>query len=405
MAYVRGRRQYDTRSGRIIPNVLPRIILIDRNIQDAGYVTFMSKLNGVASLQEKVTWDTDEFRAIKDTIDGAVTGTTQTTLKFDNPSYFNLGELWGNKRTGEIVQIVSVNTSTQIVEVIRAVTALNSSGGSAAAAVEDGDTFNRISTAVGENSSRQQTITTTPTEVYNYCQIFRMDLSMSERQVKRELENDNEYSYQEMKMLKEFRMDLDRAFLFGEKARFDNNDGDDTTLMGGIRPAISTNTFSVGGTLYKSEFDEWCVEEGFRFGSRDKMMFCSTDVLLAFTQMVDSNLSYEIDLVGKEGVTFGTSVLRYIAPNGGRLLLVEDRNISEQYNGEGYLVDMQQMSRRVFSNNGISGEMHVIRETQDPDDPGIVDTIMSDMTQTWGSEKCHGKLTNVSGGSYASPAG
>ena len=110
MAYVRGRRQYDTRSGRIIPNVLPRIILIDRNIQDAGYVTFMSKLNGVATMQEKVTWDTDEFRAIKDTVDGAVSSTTQTTIKFDNPSYFNVGELWANKRTGEIVQIVSVNT-------------------------------------------------------------------------------------------------------------------------------------------------------------------------------------------------------------------------------------------------------------------------------------------------------
>lgn len=405
MANVIGRRQYDTRSGRIIPNVLPRIILIDRNIQDAGYLTFMSKLSARPTLQEKVTWDTDEFRAIKDTVDGAVTGTTQTTIKFDNPSYFNVGELWANARTGEIVQVVSVNTSTQIVEVIRAVTALNSSGGTAAAAINDADTFNRISSAVGENSSRQQTLTTSTSEVYNYCQIFRMDLSMSERQIKREFENDNEYSYQQMKMLKEFRMDLDRSHLFGERARFTNNAGDDTTLMQGIRPSITTNTFSVGGTLYKSEFDEWCVEEGFRFGSRDKMMFASTDVLLAFTQMVDTNLSFQIDLMGKEGVSFGVSVLQYIAPNGGRLLLVEDRNISEQYNGEGYLVDMTQMERRVFSNNGRSGEMHIIPNTQDPDDPGRVDTIMADMTQTWGSEKCHGKITGVSGGSYQSPNG
>ena len=405
MANVIGRRQYDTRSNRIIPNVLPKIILIDRNIQDAGYLAFISKLSSRATLQEKVTWDTDDFRAIKDTVDGAVTSTTQTTIKFDNPSYFNVGELWANARTGEVVQISSVNTSTQIVEVIRAVTALNSSGGTAAAAINDADTFNRIATAVGENSSRQQTVTTSTSEVYNYCQIFRMDLSMSERQIKREFENDNEYSYQQMKMLKEFRMDMDRAHLFGERARFTNNAGDDTTLMQGIRPSISTNTFSVGGTLYKSELDEWLVEEGMRYGSRDKMLFASTDVILAFTQMVDTNLSFQVDLVGKEGVTFGVSVLRYIAPNGGRLMIIEDRNISEQYNGEAYLVDMTQMERRVFSNNGRSGEMHIIPNTQDPDDPGRVDTIMGDCTVTWGSEKTHGKLTGVAGGSYQSPNG
>jgi len=208
-----------------------------------------------------------------------------------------------------------------------------------------------------------------------------------------------------MKMLKEFRMDMDRAHLFGERARFTNNAGDDTTLMQGIRPSISTNTFSVGGTLYKSELDEWLVEEGMRYGSRDKMLFASTDVILAFTQMVDTNLSFQVDLVGKEGVTFGVSVLRYIAPNGGRLMIIEDRNISEQYNGEAYLVDMTQMERRVFSNNGRSGEMHIIPNTQDPDDPGRVDTIMGDCTVTWGSEKTHGKLTGVAGGSYQSPNG
>jgi hypothetical protein len=135
------------------------------------------------------------------------------------------------------------------------------------------------------------------------------------------------------------------------------------------------------------------------------MLFASTDVILAFTQMVDTNLSFQVDISGNEGVTFGVSVLQYIAPNGGRMMIVEDRNISNQYNGEAYLIDMTQMERRVFSNNGISGEMHVIPNTEDPYDPGTVDTVMADMTQTWGSELCHGKLTNVSGGSYVSPAG
>ena len=404
MANTIGRRAYSERSGRIIPNVLPNILLVDSNIQDAGFLAFISKLKSRRTQQEKVTWDTDVFNPTTDTVDGAISGTTQTTIKVDNPTYFIPGELWQNKRTGEVYGVSEVNTSTQVITVTRAISALNSSGGTAAAAINDADQLNKIASYVSENSSRQTTKTTTPSEVFNYCQIQRMDLSLSERQIKREFDNDNELSYQSSKLLKEFRMDTDRMFLFGERARFTNSDGDDVTLMNGIRPVVTTNVFNVGGTLFKSQLDEFLVEQGMRFGSRNKVLFASTDVILAFTQIVDTDLTTHVDLSSKVGVTIGTTVLKYTAPNGSEMLIMEDRNISEQHNGEAYGVDMSQLEMRDFSNNGRSGAMHLIKGTQDPDDPGTVDTLMSDQCLTYGIEKTHFKLTNVSGGSYSIPS-
>lgn len=403
MANVLGRRAYNTRSGRIIQNVLPKIILIDSDIQSAGYLAFLNRLKSKKTMQEKITWDTDEFSPITDTLSAAVSSTTQTSIPVTAPTYYVPGELWQNSRTLEIVQVLSVNTGTSNLTVVRAVTALNSSGGTAAANMNSGDTLNKIAPAVSENSQRQVSRTTTPTEVFNFTQIFRKDLSMSDRQIKREFENDNELNYWTTKKTKEFRMDLDRQFLFGERARYTDSAGDDVTMTGGIKPFISTNVLSVGGTLFKSTFDEFLVEKGLRFGSANKIMFASTNIILAMTQMLDTIAQFEINVSGDKNVRIGTQVLHYMAPNGRDLLIVEDRNISEQWNGEGYIVDMTQLEKRVFSNNGRSGEFQLIRGTEDPDDKGNVDTFYGDMGITYGYEKSHAKLTNVEGGSYSVP--
>jgi hypothetical protein len=187
-----------------------------------------------------------------------------------------------------------------------------------------------------------------------------------------------------------------------ERSRGVDDSGDDYTTMNGVKPIISTNTFAVNGTLYKTDFDEFLVEQGLRYGSRDKVLIASTAAILAFTQMVDERLNFNVDISPQKGKTFGVEVLRYMAPNGGSILIMEDRNISNYYNGEAYLLDMNELTRYTFSNNGISGELEIIADTKDPDDLGRVSTIIGDMGLTYGNELNHAKLTGISGGSYSS---
>ena len=73
--HVVGLRKYSTQSGRIVTNVLPKIILINENINDAAFLAFFSECKKVTTPQEKITWDVDEYLAIKDLVNGAVSGT------------------------------------------------------------------------------------------------------------------------------------------------------------------------------------------------------------------------------------------------------------------------------------------------------------------------------------------
>ena len=63
---------------------------------------------------------------------------------------------------------------------------------------------------------------------------------------------------------------------------------------------------------------------------------------------------------------------------------------------------MTQMEMKHFSNNGLSGQMQMIANTEDNDDLGSVDTFIGDMGITYGFEKAHGILKNVDGGQYSS---
>jgi len=395
--HVIGRRSFATQSGRIIPNVLPRIILIDRDVIAAAFLAFYSRVPTMNTMTEKFVWDVDEYLALTDTLNGAVSSTTQETLTVDNPKYWIPGQLWVNKRTGEIVFVKTVNTSSSQVTVARAVTALNSSGGTSAAAMVDADTMVRMAPAVGENSTRQTTQTTTPTPVTNYCQQFRWELGLSRRQIKRKYETEDELPYQRFKIMNEARMALNRQFLVGEAARYTDDDGEDVTLTSGIKPVISTYTWSVGGTMYEYEWDEFLVEEGLRRGSRNKVLFASTDVILALSQMTKDRVEYSVNF-GQGPRQVGITVMEYMAPNGGRIMVVEDRFLTEGFNGIAIGVDMSELKRRVFSRNGYDDDLHIMMGTQDNDDLGNTDTLYADIGLQYGAESSHFLITNVQGG-------
>lgn len=399
MSLTIGKRQYPNRYTRVWEDIQQKIYLVDRDIDQVGYLAFSNRLKKRTVKAEKVEWDYDELSSRTDTVNGAVVSTTATTITVDNPTYFIPSEYWINNRSEEIYGISSVDYENSQLEVIRGF------AGSTAAAINDGDTFCKIGSYAGEDSNRMVTRTGSPTTVYNYCQMMRKDLAMTSRQIKRAFKSgEAEFPYQSMKQLKEYRIDLANQALFSKRDRFTDQYGDDVTTSNGLRPILTTNTYAVNGTMYKNLLDDFLVDEGFRYGSSSKVLFCSTDVIKAFTGIVDQNLSFQTDISSKKGVSFGVTVGKYICPTGQELMLVHDRNISNYFPGEAYGVDMSQLTRCEFSNNGISGAMHVLTHTENSDDLGRTDTIFSDQCITYGYEATHFKLSGISGGSYAASA-
>lgn len=393
-----GRRQYSDRSDRIIQNVLPSIALLDEDIAQAGFLTFFSKASNITTPTERFEWDVDEFLATSDTLNGAVSGTTATTITVDNPTYFISGQLWTNKRTGEVLMIKGVNVSSSQLSVQRQVTALNSGGGTAAAAMLDADVLVRLGPATGENTQRQPTQTTIPNQVFNFTQQIRWELALSRRQVKRQFEQGPEKGYLDNKHLKEARKQLNGIFIAGERGRYTDADEGDITTTAGIRSVVTTNTFAVGGTLYEYALDQFLVEEGLRKGSPTKLMIASTNVILAISEMTKDRVTHQfLDLTPKKG-GIGVQVMNYTAPNGHMLTILEDRFLSENYNGEAIIIDLSEIKRRTFSNNGVSDDLHIIQGTQDNEDLGRTDTLFGDMGLQYGAEEAHARITGVTAG-------
>ena len=394
-----GERKFDNRSGRIIRNVMPMLILLDRNLQDANFLTFFSRVPAENTRAENFKWDVDEYLAVSDAINnGSNQSATDVELQVDNAVLFNPGQVFMNRRTGEHIGVTGQNVGNNRITVIRGITALESAGGTAAAIMLDNDVLVRMAPAVGEINTRQQFQHTIPANVDNNTQAFRWEVSLSRRQIKRSFDSqDAEMPYLMEKTMLEARKQLNGTFLVQEKGAFTDATEGYKTLTCGSRPQITSFPFAVGGTLYQAAFDEWLVKEGLRKGSRNKILFASNDVILAITEMANDLAHHTIEM-GTTKTSFGLQVLGYTAPNGRTILIVEDRFLSDNFVGEAYLCDMTQLKRRVFSNHGINDDLHIVSDTGDTDDMGTTNTMLADMGLQWGAEAAHGKLTGVSGG-------
>src|SRR3990167_2521303 len=95
-----GRRQYDDRSDRIIPNVMSNLILTDRDLQEGNFLTFFSRVPTETTRQEKVQWDVDDYLPTSDQVDASFTA-AETIIGVDNPARFPPGHTYRCKRTGE----------------------------------------------------------------------------------------------------------------------------------------------------------------------------------------------------------------------------------------------------------------------------------------------------------------
>jgi len=388
MANVVGRREYNVQSGSIIRNVAPSLFLIDGDVKAASFLALVEMLPKSNTLQEQFSWDIDTFASLTDTTTATSTAGA-TTIDVPDGTNFLPNQMWKVQRTGEIIYINSI--ATNVLTVTRSMTT------TAAAAIVVGDVLVRLAPAVGESSTRQSTHSTTPTRKSNYCQMVRYDISLSDRQIKREFDTGDELPYQHMKGMKEARMSLDRMYLYGEQSRATIG-GQDVTTTDGIDAAVATNSWAVGGTMYEYDFDEFLVEQAFRHGSSSKIALASTQAILAISQMTKDRVQLQSANFEFGQTSVGIEVLRYQSPSGGVLTIMEDRNMTEIDNGSMFILDMPQLKKREFSNNGRDGSLHMIPDTQNPDDIGNVLTIYGDQGLEYGAEIHHAKISGITGG-------
>ena len=220
---------------------------------------------------------------------------------------------------------------------------------------------------------------------------------MSRRQVKRAFETGMELPYAQVKQMKEARRELNRIFIAGQKIATTTADGQWTTGTEGIYNVPTTNTLAADGVLQEYVLDSFLANNGFDKGSDTKLLLASRAVFIAMTEMVKDKVIYNLPLMPHRG-SIGIRVMDYYSPMGGRLIMLHDRYMTEQFNGDAIGIDMSQISRRVFSAGPYNDDLHVISGTGEKDDLGHNETIFMDAGLEWGAEVTAFKISGVSGG-------
>lgn len=301
-----------------------------------------------------------------------------TNLVVDDASIFAPKDVIKVPRTGEVMFVTAVNTTTNTITVLRGY------GVTAAAALNDNDWLVRIGNAMEEFSTAPEPKLKQPTKGYNYTQIFRtpFDQSMTSASEALKTRETERTRLRKLKAL-EHRMDLERAFLLGERKEDVQNK---RRMSGGLLSFIQTNVYDAGGTLTEAEFENFC-EMLFQYGSSRKLLVCSPRVISVINQFAQGKLMTE---VGEN--TYGVRLTKYMSAHGD-LYLVKSKTLEKEYAYMAIGIDMDNVYYRPL--NGRDTKLRTNIQANDAD--GWMDEYMTEAGLEVRLEKTHAILKNVQG--------
>ncbi|HHW41263.1 MAG TPA: DUF5309 domain-containing protein [Syntrophomonadaceae bacterium] len=338
----------------------------------------------------KLTTRTAEFDWWEDQIDAYWTQINNATgytagdvnLVVDDATIFKPKDVVKNSRTGEVMFVTAVNTTTNTITVTRGY------GTTPATAMNDNDWLVRLGNAMEENSKAPESKLTQPTKKVNYTQIIRTPFDQSMTSEAEDLRTaESERVRLRKKKLIEHRMDIERAILFGEPK-------EDPTgkrrMTGGLLYFITTNVKDVGGAMTEAEFEDFC-EMLFAYGSSDKLLIAAPHVLSVINQIARNKIE---TTSGEE--TYGIRLKKYLSYHGD-LYLVPSKALEKDYGSMAIGVDMRNIYYRPLKGRDTKLRTNI----QDNDVDGWKDEYLTEMGLKVELEKTHAVLKNCTSFSAA----
>jgi len=145
-------------AGRRVRDVVKDIAYLDPDIAPLTQILTLSR--SASASNPKFEWQEKDLPARWDAVNGT-TG-TGTSITVDNGAYFSVNDIVNVVRTGEKMRVTAVNTSTQVLTVVRGV------GSTSTAAVADNDDLQILGNAYAEGSLSGTEKSNELSQPYNY---------------------------------------------------------------------------------------------------------------------------------------------------------------------------------------------------------------------------------------------
>lgn len=376
---IRGTGQLNTESRRT-RDVAKAMSKLEPN---AGpLLTLLQRVEGKAQVSKdpKFEWYEDQLLPRFDTLGGALTAGA-TTMTVSNYVYFRKGDIVvvNNK---ERVR-VTVTPSTTTVSISRA------AGETSAQAADSGAKLHIIGNGNEEGALSRSLISTQKVPQYNYCQIFRTPFGVTETANVTDTFGGKDMDEERANSLIEHKKDIELSLWFGERKE-DTSGTHPLRLTRGAIKFISTNVKDVAA-LTEQEFEDF-LRICFRYGSREKVLFCSPKLI----QVINGFSRGRLETKSDES-TYGVTVTRF--QNAGRKVMLVEHHLFTNDNlsdlsgiaGYGALLDIGDLRLRYMS-----GRMAVLKPNiQANDEDSRKDEYLSEVGLEMKQELKHGLLTGV----------
>lgn len=373
----------DILSNQRIVDMSPTIAMLEPD--EAPLTTMLQKTSKRAAYSQKVEWLSDELVPRLTTLSASATSSaTALSVATGTGTYFRPGDVIRIASTGEncAVSAVSADSVYVLTRTLGSVTSI-----SAASGVD----IIKVGNAAAEGATLGTLIQTKKVANYNYAQIQRDPWGFTNTLIASKLYGGPEPANEAKKKLIEHKRQMENSLFWGMRDLVTTGSAP-IGYVGGIYQYVSSNITSSVGSLTETLFETF-LRKAFRYGSQNKVMFCSPIVASALSSFPQSKLALPSPSVD----TFGVSISKYQSASGATVDLVVKRDWydfqtgSNQYGGIGVVVDMDDVTMRPLRDTVLKPD----RQANDED--SIKQEYLTEWSLELGVEKKHALISGITG--------
>lgn len=311
---------------------------------------------------------------------GAGYSDAATSIVVDDGTVFNsANDIAYCPRTGEHFLVTAVSTNT--------LTVTRAFGSTAAAALVDNDYLVNLGSSFAEGAGAPAPLMLLETEDYNYTQIFKQAVAISGTANASEFYVGPEYKKRIAQAQRDLKRRMEYSALFGERYGTSLTSDQPQRTSRGLNATITTNRYSIGGTMTQDYFVQSVLPTAMRYGSSRKVIYCGNAMLKCFTDWgLDRLQTFVSDSM------LGFKAAEYKSP-WGDLLIVRHKMLEGPFDGYAFIVDPENCYRVELKGRGLKFEDDI----QATDTDGKKGQFIAEIGWEFPLEKSHGVLTGITG--------
>jgi len=376
----------DILSNQRVVDMSPTIAMLEPD--EAPLTTMLQKTSKRAAYSQKVEWLSDELVPRLTTLAASATSAaTALSVATGTGQYFRPGDVIRISTTGENCAISAVTGDTLNL-VSRT---LGGTSGVTSISAASGVDVIKVGNAAAEGATLGTLIQTKKVANFNYAQIQRDPWGFTNTLVASKLYGGPEPANEAKKKLIEHKRQIENTLFWGTRDLVTTGSSP-IGYVGGVYQYVTSNITSSVGALTEAIFETF-LRKAFRYGSQNKVMFCSPIVASALSSFPQGKLAPPSPSID----TYGVSLSKYQSASGAMVDIAIKRDwydfqtTGNQYGGIGVVLDMSDITMRPLRDTVLKPD----RQANDED--SIKQEYLTEWSLELGLEKKHAIISGITG--------